>query len=126
MEQARVVPEEEINKAVGKLQGFYALKGEIDAGLAIVHERMEEVRQKLRANARNDNCQDMMEMENALLTQGVEKYLGCLEINHASLEQFLRLDEEHWEQHVEQVKRDSQSVENEIQALLAKQASDLQ
>ena len=121
-----MVPEEEINKAIGKLQGFYTLKGEIDAGLALVHERIEEVRQKLRANSRNDNAQDMMEMENALLTQGVEKYLGCLEINHASLEQFLRLDEEHWEQHVEQVKRDSQSVENEIQALLAKQASDLQ
>ena len=94
-----MVPEEEINKAIGKLQGFYALKGEIDAGMANVHERMEEVRQKLRANARDENspAEMMIDMENALLTQSVEKYLGCLEINHASLEQFLRLDEEHWE-----------------------------
>ena len=50
MEQAKVVPSEEISRAVYKLQGFRSLKGEINTGLAIVHERMEEVRQKIRAN----------------------------------------------------------------------------
>ena len=55
-----------------------------------------------------------MDIDDALLPQCVENYLKCLEFNHWTLEQLLRQDEEHWLDHVEQVKRDAQSVENEI------------
>lgn len=126
------MPGEEISKALALQQSFRYLKSEIDSGLAIIHERMEEVRLILRANCSRDDAQvapgdNSIERANdGLLVQGLQNYLNCLEFNHIQLEQLFRLDEVHWQEHVAFVRRDARQVEDEIQLLLAKQAEDLQ
>ena len=47
------------------LEGFRTLKSEIDSSLAVIHERMDEVRLKLRANVLSED-----NFTNGLLTQG--------------------------------------------------------
>ena len=66
-----------------------------------VHEFVDKVRAKIKANALNE------QNPNGILTSDLNDYLQCLEMNHRDLKQLLRKDEVKWAQNLENKKRDA-------------------
>ena len=93
------MPDEMVAKARSKLNGFQSLKSDIDSDLAVIHERIEIVKEKIRDNVNKDKKQD------GLLTLKEADYLSCLEFGYERLELLFREDEAKWTKEIDQVKQ---------------------
>ena len=93
---------------------------EIDASLAKALEHLEYARTKIRSNVFSK------ENPHGLLTRREKKYLKCLELDYQGLDDLMRQDEAHWAENLEIVKRDSLRIKDEIEAMLKRQAQELE
>ena len=114
IKEGKKLPEEMMATAEIKMTGFNILKGEIDASMAKVHDALDDVRTKIRENARSKHNQD------GLLTSKQEEYLQCLEIDYRKLENLLNQDEEKWAKNIEVKKSKAKEFDEKLKALVAK------
>ena len=114
IKDGKKLPEEMKATAEIKMTGFNILKGEIDASMAKVHDALDDVRTKIRENARSKYNQD------GLLTSKQEEYLQCLEIDYRKLENLLNQDEEKWAKNIEVKKSKAKEFDEKLKALVAK------
>ena len=80
------LPKEMISKSEKRILDFKSLKSEIDSDLLSIVQTLISLRQKIRINKH-----DKMNI-NGLLTQNVEDYLLCLELDHKKLEDLFNKD----------------------------------
>ena len=71
------------DEAKAKIVGFDRLKGSLYEKLMIVHEKLEEVDQQIRASVRSKQNQD------GLLTQPLQAYIACLDLKIQDFEDLL-------------------------------------
>ena len=69
-----------------------------------VHERLDQVAQKIKANMLNAFNPD------GFLLQGENDYLNCLKLQHIRLEELFKRDDDHWNRHVEDARKDAEKV----------------
>ena len=105
LEKAAGLPREIIAKSEKRIIAFHSLKAELDADLSKVHEQLEAVRTKFKANLHTANNYE------GLLMQSEQKYLDCLEIKHRELEELLRRDAVHWDLDLEKTKSEAANLQ---------------
>ena len=101
MDDGMKLSEEIVVTAQQKLTCYNVLKGEIDTGMARVHEALDDVRKKIIINCQSEQNRD------GLLTGKEVDYLQCLEMDYRKLEQLLRQDEEKWAENIRVKKREA-------------------
>ena len=85
-----------------------------------LHQRIEAIRLKIRANAQNAGNIE------GLLTRPVQQYLSCLEIRHQDLEDLFRQDDAFWTKNLQKAQTTSQEIQQQLQAILERSQQEMQ
>ena len=73
-----------------------------------IHVVLGDLKQKIRVNIHGELSQD------GLLTQKVEDYMNCLEVDYRGLEDLLQRDSIYWEQNLQSMKGEALKIHQEF------------
>ena len=104
------VPNELVNSAQQKLDGYRSLKSEIDKEMMDVHERLDRVSSIVKANICDERNPD------GFFTHKQESYLDCLKFQHVEFEEIFKKDDDHWVKNLENARKVAAKVVSELEA----------
>jgi len=87
---------------------FHVIRGKIYEDLQVVHEKLDQVKEKVRASLKSEQNPD------GLLTRGEQAYVKCLELQKEQLEVLFSEDEAHWRENLEEANKGRSRIAKQI------------